>query len=256
MNNLTQFIAEAASGNGFLRPNQFDLAIPGMPKWSQGAYDGRTVEFRCNSASLPGVNIDSIDIRRYGSGFLEYFPTGASFYDLQTTFYADQNAEIIRFFNAWVRNIVDFDVDTGPENKFRVFYRDNYISQVSVNQYNTEGDVVLSYTYIDAFPVAIQPIGVRWFSRDEVTEFEVTWKYRTWKETANPLAPLPGSDFTNVLGLPLPSQITGLPGVSVLQERLPNVQTVLGANPSVQNVVNKIPNVQSGVRSVLSVFGR
>lgn len=180
--NVNQFASVIAQGNEFLRPNQFELSIPGMPQWSQGKYDGRFIQYRCNSASLPGVNINSIDNRRYGMGPLEYYPTGVSFFDLNTTFYADQDAEIVKFFQEWTRNTVRYDPKEGPEQRFRVAYRDKYISQIVVTQYNIQGEPVLDYHYVDAFPVLIQPIGVRWFSKDEITEFDVTWKYKTWTE--------------------------------------------------------------------------
>ncbi|AGS81130.1 hypothetical protein [Caulobacter phage Cr30] len=180
--NITNFTSEIDRANGFLRPSQFELTIPGMPAWSTSSNLSEEIRFRCNSSQLPGTNVDSIDIRRYGQGFLEYFPTGISFFDLQTNFYADSNGELIKFFNEWIRNIIDFDVDSDASQKFRVAYKDQYIAQVVTTQFNEQGNPVLEYTYIDAFPVQIQPIGVRWFSRDEITEFQVTWKYRTWKE--------------------------------------------------------------------------
>lgn len=248
--NIDEFVSQIAGQSEFLKPSQFELEISGMPKWAGGQYDGRSVRFGCNGASLPGTNIDSIDLRRHGMGFQEFFPTGVSFFELQTSFYASADAELIRFFNQWTRNIIDFDVDTDTSQRFRAYYRDNYVSQVQVTQFTTDGNPVLTYTYIDAFPVAIRPIGVRWSSRDEITEFEVAWKYTTWREESNPTIskPLSSYGFSN---LTIPSQRTGLQGFPAIQNPTRQFSNLQSGIP---NLNTKLPTVPVSVTSALSIF--
>jgi hypothetical protein len=241
---ISTFVAEIAGVNGFMRPSQFELSIPGMPEWSNGTeHDGKSVRFFCNQASLPGVNIDSIDNRVFGSGLLEYFPTGASFFDLQTSFYADQNSSIVRFFQDWSWNTVNW-LDDDPE-KFRIRYRDYFVSQVLVTQFDTEGNRILEYTYVDAFPVNIQPVGLRWNSRDEVMEFEVIWKYRTWRRSN--VGQRSGS--TNLkLGTLLPG--SGLSGFTTTVAR--GVNGVIGRMNEVQDVIGRVQNVGAQVNRTVS----
>lgn len=256
--NISTFSSEIGRMNSFLRPSQFELTIPGMPKWAiQNNYTQDEIRLLCNTSQLPGTNIDSIDLRRYGQGYLEYFPTGVSFFDLQTTFYADANGEMIQFFNEWTRNIIDFDIDSPADQKFRAFYRDNYVAQVNVTQFNEQGQGVLEYTYIDAFPVQIQPIGVRWFSRDEITEFQITWKYRTWKEKSyNPS--LTSSDQTPQT----PFDGNGLPGkvknvVERVNNTLNNINRAENAvRDQVSTVVNRVNGLEGTVRNATNPIRR
>ena len=202
-------VTALAASNGLLRPSHYELTIPQLPQWAQGVITQDQIRLFCNSTQLPGVNVDSVNVRKYGTGFMEFYPTTLSFADLQTTFYCDAQGDIINFFNQWIANIVNLDPDADPTQRYRVQYRDQYISQVCVTQYDSNGNEVIQYTYVDAFPVQIQPIGVRWFSRDEMTEVAVVWKYRTW--TSKDLAT--NSSLPSSIAQPI--QTTGLPGIPI-----------------------------------------
>jgi hypothetical protein len=235
---INEFLATIHASNSLMRNNQFELTIESMPAWAASSgFNGYDVKFFCSQANEPGVNVDSIDHRPYGVGTLEYYPTGVSFFDLQTTFYADANGKLIKFFHTWIRNIFAFDESMGPENKFMVQYRDKYISQIKVTRFNEQGGPVLEWVYVDAFPVNIQPIAVRWENNQEVTQFEIIWKYRTYKEKS-----ISGATVDNIFSsTTMPG--TGLPGFST--SLLSGVNGIVGRSTGVVDSLVKFVSTQN-----------
>lgn len=247
-NNIGDFVATIANGNSLMRPSQFELSINKMPSWSTSSqFDGSQIRFYCNETQLPGVSIDTVDQRNYGMGYAEYFPTGVSFSELVTTFYADSQGVLIKFFNAWIRNVVNFDPSHGPAELFQIQYRDKYLSEVGVTQFDDQGNRILEYNYSEAFPVKIDPIAVRWFSHGEVTEFRVIWKYKVWTEqsigastridsflqTSMPGNGLPG--FSALVG-----NFSGIVSSNLLSKASSVVKFASSTIPGAKNIINTI----------------
>lgn len=251
-----------SAGNSLMRPNQFEVNITNMPAWSDSSdFTGRDVRFYCNEASLPGVSIDTTDQRPYGTGYAEYFPTGVSFPEFKTVFYADQHGDLIKFFHTWQRNIVNFDPSHTSDDLHRVQYRDNYISEVQVTQFSEQGDRILNFTYMEAWPVSVLPIAVRWFSRDEVTEFEVVWKYKVWKESSISSNGVAGSFMQTVMpGLGIPGFASIINGVQNIigSHSLPNPSSLVnfssGGTRGITNIINQFSGSTASAQNVIGKF--
>src|ERR1039458_1027274 len=71
------------------------------------------LEFYTDTAYFPGVALMTRPISRYGYGHTEMKPIAAQFNQCIMTFYADQNADNITFFQSWMSAIVNFNLSGG-----------------------------------------------------------------------------------------------------------------------------------------------
>lgn len=93
------------------RPNLFDteIGIPLNMSQDMVAYFGtisETLRLFAQNVSLPGVQVSTTPIKRYGLGPNQLMPTGVDFTNSATiTYIADGSAKLYSFFYAWINSI-------------------------------------------------------------------------------------------------------------------------------------------------------
>lgn len=142
----------------------------------------RMIQMRTESARIPGVSIQSQDVKRYGTGVSQKMPHNAAFTDTSFTFVADRDSTIHRFFYAWLTNIVDFNGTTFFRNvpSYNVAYKDDIMTDIYIFVFDNSGNVSQLVTLYDAFPNSMNDVALDWGNTDTVMKITVGFTFREW----------------------------------------------------------------------------
>lgn len=180
------------SFGGFSKTSKFHVRI--YPKnTSNSSYIARSLEFICDSATLPGLSWQTDELRMSGYGNIEKRPYSSIFQDVQTTFFCDSDGKVLEFFHKWMQSIYNFDSRAGrlrstggiKQNLFN--YPDEYVGQVEITHFDDLGDEIVMYTLNDAYPLTVGDVQVAWEQNDQLTKIPITFTYTSWtSETLDP----------------------------------------------------------------------
>lgn len=156
--------------------------------------DARYVEFLCDSASLPGIALQTDELRHIGYGNVEKRPYSPIFTDVNTSFLCDSDGRVFQYFHKWMQSIYNFNPQSGTSRaaydniKQSLFaYPYEYYGRVEISHFDDTGEYIITYTLNDAYPVAIGDISVAWESENTLTRLPVSFTFNTWEaETLDP----------------------------------------------------------------------
>lgn len=178
---ITSFLS-SINNKSILKNNRF-LAQFGFPTGSymssSRALDGRLLQVRCDSVTLPGVSLASADgPPRLGYGPMEKHPYSPMFEDLTLTFMVDAGSQIHKMFYDWVGCIVNFEgygmstlnrsstKNPTPANAYEVGYRDKYQATLTVGVYKDNDRPSMTFTAYNVFPMALPQTNMNWAEGD------------------------------------------------------------------------------------------
>lgn len=191
MLNIKQFTSDINS-RGVLKNNKYLATI----YFENGHYlsrrqnELRSLQVRCDSATLPGVQFASADgPPRLGYGPMERHPYNVMFDELSLSFMVDANSEVHKTLYDWINCIVNFkgrgaselfksngpsSGSGGKENPwsaYEVGYRDNYAATIVVEVFKDSGSGTnlnrsMTFTAYNAFPMGLPSTSVDWNSSD------------------------------------------------------------------------------------------
>jgi hypothetical protein len=190
--NVQNFLSRVNESGGLVQNNKFRLLITPPPIFkSSNNYDeetkanlndgARTLEYFCSSASIPGVNLNTHEIRRYGYGPMEKRPYVASFADATFNVYFDSKRKNYDFFQTWISSIIDYDVNNSINSKFLLEYKSEYQSTIDLFVHDNTGVIVGHYVMDEAFPISIGDIPLNWGDTNSIIKIPVTFTFFTWR---------------------------------------------------------------------------
>jgi len=151
------------------------------------------LSFQCETASLPGYQINTVDQKISGAPFA----VGATpvYEPLSLTFICAGDLWERKFFDDWmefilpkgskrstIESYINLTGDSRPAGT--ASYRDDYISTIQVLAFHDTGIPSVRYTYEECFPIQIQSQPVSW-GDDQIQRLNVTFSYRTWSKEKN-----------------------------------------------------------------------
>lgn len=174
--------------NGLQRPNHFYVTIPN-PRVMQGDIGPILLPFLTESCNLPGVQLATSDIRRYGYGPIEKKPYAPIFVDQQMSFLGDASGTVHKFFYKWLNSIVKYD--EFPQGRkgmngarpFEVEYKREYAVDITISAIDEVDRKIMEIKLYDAFPIALGDVNMSWSQNDGYVSFPVTFSYYKWKRT-------------------------------------------------------------------------
>ena len=161
-----------------LRPSltshfEVELGLPNVSSLRQilGANQDK-LNLMCSEASLPGSQLTTLDLNNDHTGVSEKHAYRRMFdATIDLTFYVDAEDYLpIRFFEAWIRHIVNEDVDDGGDilgvnYNYRVKYPDEYIAEgLTVRKFERDYTGSLEYKFVRSFPLSISSMPVSYDS--------------------------------------------------------------------------------------------
>lgn len=158
-------------GEDLGRSDRFDVLIP-LPTALSGKFidSSRFLALRCEAAQLPGRHLSVIEQKTYGP--YEKFAYHTSYSDIDLTFIVDGDMRIKYFFDAWIDYI-------NPSSTFNIEYKDNYVSDIKIIQYDVTNKPAYSVTLKDAYPMNSNQLDLNWGS-ESIHKLSVTFAYTYW----------------------------------------------------------------------------
>lgn len=153
--------------------------------------DSDKISMRCETAILPGIRLMKDEtIRRYGYGPIERVPYSVQFNEITLNWILDGQAEILKFFNAWMSSIVNFDSAGGQDMRtekrsgnisyspYELGYKDDYsCPKMDIIVYDHRLNQVIIYELFDVFPSAINDTPVSWAEQDTLLKYSIEFSY-------------------------------------------------------------------------------
>lgn len=126
----------------------------------------------CSEATLPGSQLTTLELNNDRTGVTEKHAYRRMFDDrIDLTFYVDAESYLpIRFFEMWMRYIVNEDAaDQNPDAKnyfYRIRYPDEYMSDqgLIVRKFERDYSSELTYQFIRSFPLSVSSMPVSYES--------------------------------------------------------------------------------------------
>ena len=162
--------------SALLRPSltsKFSVSITN-PSVLDNFFNGVSKEefhMSCSEASLPGVSLNTQEITGDRHGVTERNAYRRMYDDrLDLTFYVEgEKYSQIRYFEKWINFIVGDDtrnVRTGRGYHYKVQYPNDYKTIMQVTKFEKDYGLNLTYTFRDAYPIAINSMPLSYGSTD------------------------------------------------------------------------------------------
>lgn len=157
-----------SSRGGMARPNLFSVnfAFPGGLNFNQ-----KDMTILCESASLPGRNINTNEFQSTRQALK--MPYGFINEDVNFTFLLTNDFELKKVFDSWLESIID------TEN-YVLKYRDDYATDVTINQLNKEEEIVYTVRLQKAFPISLNTIELSNATENDVQRVTVAMTYENY----------------------------------------------------------------------------
>ncbi len=133
----------------------------------------RHMKFRIEQVNLPGMSIQSVDVRRYGIGTVQKMPVNAqTFGDITLSILLDGFGEIYKFWETWLREIYQYNGVSSSAvgefgNAFPTYlseYKEQYTTDMAIIIYDRFGNAIQRVNLKEAFPSSMRDIQLAWAS--------------------------------------------------------------------------------------------
>lgn len=195
--NIESFKANI-SGEGYLKNHSYEVFIA-PPSSINTNFIGNgysdlstidvanTLKFRTTRISIPGVEIKTVNARRYGIGPLQKYSLTNEFVELKMEILCDRFGGIYQFWYHWFRTIFEFsgnsDALSGNINTFPAYinaYKGDISTTVIIVVYDQEGHAVMRYDFIEAYPVALSDSMYSW-QDGGLTQLAISMNYKEFR---------------------------------------------------------------------------
>lgn len=129
-------------------------------------------EFRCESTSIPGRSIATID--DIGSGPSLKLPYDITYNDIDLNIICSQDMQERIAFEKWINFIVK---PNGSLSFYNVYAKG---IKLQISQLDEDGLPLITYTMYDIYPISISPMNLSWEETNTYQRFSVTLNYRRY----------------------------------------------------------------------------
>lgn len=190
--NIAEF-KSLTSTSGYTKTSKF-MARMTMPPGLHLDYLNtvRYLEYWCEAASLPGVDIAAYEGRRYGYGVTEKRPITTIFQDQAFNFIMDGEGKVFDFFTSWARLVSNFDMKEGivgtnaSQQPYELTYRSDYLVDIDIATFRDDGKESHHVVFRNAFPLMVGSVRTNW-GDGNVARLPVVIAYSDWYQASEPL---------------------------------------------------------------------
>jgi len=195
---------------------------------------------------LPGIFLQTGDLKRFGYGPNEKYPYSLQTNAISLNFFGDGQGIVYKFFYNWIQSIVRGDLEiTGTLSNlsnnglapYEVEFKENYATTIRLFLYTEQGDEILQYELLEAFPVRIPDVPVAWSNENSIMQFAVDFEFLQSRLVNADEKFLIGRDGVKQLS-PFQQLIklsTAVQAISSLR-RPRNIQEALSSTTTVKNI--------------------
>lgn len=169
---ITEFTSSIQK-NGYAKTNRFQVLLYPPPAviTKNAATASLTSElvYLCESAQIPGSNIESQQVRHFG---MPIHVAGQKNHDnLDLQFRVDKNLSILNLFDFWMEVIYN-------EKLGEIGYYNDYVSTCMVDIVDNAGWVSQSYLITECYPIIISPIGLDWLEENQYMKLNISFAFK------------------------------------------------------------------------------
>ena len=177
--NISNFSAHL-NRTGTLQTNKFIVRLAAPLVFGPTATDALN-EYRANSVKIPGVNLDTQNVNRYGIGPQQKFPTNVTFTDIDITFVDTASNELWKRFASWMNQIFDYTGSAGGgQAQYRTEYKKYYQTEITIFVFDNEGRQSNVLVLKEAFPNSLSDVSLSWSENNRLYEFTTRFAFREW----------------------------------------------------------------------------
>lgn len=140
---------------------------------------GERLTLMCHQAQFPGRAFGTTDYATHGP--VRKNPNQNIYDDIVLSFFCSKEMQEKKFMQDW-QNAVCNASEPSPFSGFRFRYPDEYYTDLTVKQFDREGNPTYTATVIDAWPLMVNPLDVNWAGTDSFHTLSVTFAYKYWKQ--------------------------------------------------------------------------
>jgi hypothetical protein len=184
--NINEFRSQIAS-RGLAKSSLFyvTITLPNTLANSVGSIiDSNTLSFFCETASLPGMDLQLSEIRKHGYGKAYKRPMDFTENSLPLVFMVDAEFGVMKYFHRWMQSIFNYNngsaVREDPQGKlpYEFEYHDNYTATIEIYMFSSNDiEKVYHYKFSKAYPTSIGQVDVAWEINDQIMKLPVTFEY-------------------------------------------------------------------------------
>jgi hypothetical protein len=182
MFNIARFSAHI-NNSGTVQTNKFIVRIP-PPIILQNGFEvvQRSIEYRANSVKVPGVDLDTQNVSRYGIGPSQKFPTNVNFTDVDINFLDTNGNYIWKYFAKWMNGIFDYTGTSGgnSEPSYKVEYKKYYQTDIQIFVFDNAGRQTNAIILKETFPISLSDVSLSWSENNRLYEFNVRFSFKEW----------------------------------------------------------------------------
>lgn len=182
-NKMSQFIATMRSSS-VARTNLFEIVFTAPRILATNPTKSILSLYACDG-NLPGVFLQTFDVKRYGTGPNEKLPYSTEFNDITFSFIGDGQGDIYKFFYNWIQGIVSSDVHMTNTNAssvnqmgpYEVNFKEDYRTTINIITYDENRKVILNYQLMEAYPIWLGDSPLSWGDTDNLQKFPITFTF-------------------------------------------------------------------------------
>ena len=188
--NIQNFVTDIGN-RGTLKNNSYDVFItePPMLRLSSNTASPTIIEnivrFRANKISLPGINLDLTQTKRYGVGPVSRAPTNVNFTNMGIEFLETANHEVYKYLYEWTTTMFDYTGAGGgtsnPVPRYNNEYAKYYTTDVLINVYRQDSSLATKVRVIEAFPISISDKSLSWDDTNSIYKVDAAFAYKEWR---------------------------------------------------------------------------
>lgn len=174
---LTDFIGRM--NTGFARTNRYYLEfnLPPMLQAGHHVSDVEKMQLLCDSVQLPGLNLNTAQIRTFGE--IREMPYEMNYEPITLSFYVDGDMIVKGIWDDWVKSI--------QQGRSRVFnYYDTYVTDMKIVVQNLEQEErdqgIFQVKLYEAYPKTVNAVQLSYEQKD-IMKVTVTLMYKYWEST-------------------------------------------------------------------------
>lgn len=211
--NISRF-RSSIEKNGILRNNKFRMLIYAPKALSETRVAGqaglidtaRYIELWAESTNVPGIAVNTNNLRRYGYGIQEKRPFDTVTNDLNVSFLGDAKGSIWTYFQQWIKLISNYEDSQGmrgerntgltPGHKpYELSYKEDYATSAEIHVFTEDGkSAPIKVILQEIFPIMLGDIQLNWGDTNNIMRVPVTFAYKNWYNEYSDQYANPNSD--------------------------------------------------------------
>jgi hypothetical protein len=168
--NISDFVTQIGK-SGLARSNRYSIEMS-LPATTYTDNDYRKMLLLCESIQLPGLNLNTAQIRTFGE--IREMPYEFNYDPVQFSFYVDGDMVIKGIFDQWIQSI-----QRGATRNFN-YYKDYISDQVKIYVEDLNDETKYIVTLYEAYPKNLSSVQMGYDQKD-VMKLNVTLMYKHWK---------------------------------------------------------------------------